>query len=123
MTETTLWTNSAPTASFANQNITLSDNISNYDYIAIEVRFSASYDNRTTYIYKSSELTNLTTGAQYPMPYLGLDYSGYYYYRVVRYISSSQLEIGTCKRNTSSGAPSNANTSVLPLSVKGLKYA
>ena len=32
-TETVLWTNSSPTSNFADQNVTLSDSMSNYDYL------------------------------------------------------------------------------------------
>ena len=42
--ETTLWTNSAPTSSFAAQNVTLSDNLSNYDYFKIKFRLSTTQD-------------------------------------------------------------------------------
>ena len=36
MTETTLWTNATPTANFDSQTVTLSENITNYDYIKFE---------------------------------------------------------------------------------------
>ena len=34
--ETVLWTNGSPTASFAPQDVTLSDDIDNYDFLKIE---------------------------------------------------------------------------------------
>lgn len=40
--ETELWQNSAPTASFSAQSVTLSDDITNYDYIRVYWRYSTS---------------------------------------------------------------------------------
>lgn len=36
LTETTLWTNSAPTANFAAQDVTLSQSLANFDYVKIQ---------------------------------------------------------------------------------------
>lgn len=43
-TETVLWTNDSPTSQFASQTITLSDNVSNYDYLEVYFRCSTSDD-------------------------------------------------------------------------------
>lgn len=40
--ETELWQNSAPTASFSSQEVTLSDDMTNYDYIRVYWRYSTS---------------------------------------------------------------------------------
>lgn len=42
MRETVLWTNPAPTSTFTNGNVTLSDSIANYDYIRFYCRGSTS---------------------------------------------------------------------------------
>lgn len=56
--ETTLWTNSSPTSNFASQTVTLSDNISNYDYIAFDFRASTSDSTSYRVLYPSSEILN-----------------------------------------------------------------
>lgn len=43
MSETVLWTNSAPTSSFRYGEVTLSQDIDNFKYIAIKWAFSTSY--------------------------------------------------------------------------------
>lgn len=40
--ETSLWTNSSPTSSFAAQTVTLSDDVDNYDFIKVVMRASTS---------------------------------------------------------------------------------
>ena len=45
--ETVLWTNPSPTSDFAAQTVTLSDSISNYDYIKFEYLMHKSYLNKS----------------------------------------------------------------------------
>lgn len=44
MTETVLWTNSAPTASFSARTVTLSDSLKNYKYFKVVYRSSNTAD-------------------------------------------------------------------------------
>ena len=92
MTETTLWTNSSPSASFAAQTITLSDNISNYDYIRIKYR----YNNTTpTDSYAMTDVTSLQsmTGTGTMTLALGLQHTnGINYARNCLYVSDTELK-------------------------------
>lgn len=56
--ETTLWTNANPTSSFAQQNITLSDSISNYDYVRIYFRASTTNSAEKSIIFPVSEISD-----------------------------------------------------------------
>lgn len=121
MSETTLWTNPSPTANFNAQNVTLSDDITNYDYIVIDIR-SGSDDIHLKYYYTPAELVNYTSSAMRPL--IGeLHTNNYYYYRSVTYNSSTSLAIGACIRNTASSAASTNNGGILPQTIKGIKYA
>lgn len=64
VSETTLWTNSSPTSSMGNNEIT-SINIDNYDYVKITFRFSASNSDENSYIIKVSEFKNKSSNNQY----------------------------------------------------------
>lgn len=120
MTETTLWTNPNPTSGFASQNITLSDNISNYDYIAINIRIGNAAEYWTD-IFPASEMTGYTSGSN-TRPLLGARHSNnYYYYRMLQYNSDTSLTIGDCVRNTANGTAAVLNSGVLPQTIKGLK--
>ncbi len=57
-TETVLWTNASPTSSFAQQNITLSDSISNYDYVRIYFRASTTNSAEKSIIFPVSEISD-----------------------------------------------------------------
>ena len=57
VTMTKLWTNLSPTASFSAQNVSV--DLSSYDYYAVQLRFSTSYDYRTEIrIFPVNEETN-----------------------------------------------------------------
>lgn len=118
--ETTLWTNNAPTSSFALQAVTLSDNISNYDYIVIEYRASTANDARFKVYFKSTDLDDYTSGNNCAM--MGLYSSNsYFYYRIVRYDNDTTITFGSCYRNTAGGTSSSNNGADIPLTIKGIK--
>lgn len=64
LSETTLWTNSSPSSSFAAQAVS-EIGVDNYTYIKITFRFSASNSDENSYIVKVSEFKNVTSGDQY----------------------------------------------------------
>lgn len=57
-TETTLWTNPSPNAYFPQQTVTLSDDYTNYDKIAIYYRVSATDSAESRVIYASNDITD-----------------------------------------------------------------
>lgn len=54
-TETSLWTNSAPTSTFASQDVTLSDDINNYKYLKFTYRVTTSVADSLNYIISVSD--------------------------------------------------------------------
>ena len=124
MSETVLWTNPSPTSTFAGQTVTLSDNISNYKYIAIEVRWNNSTATSIKYIYDTAELPNCVGGktSEYPIPYFGIFYNGTtFYYRPCTYVSDTQIAFGNGYYNTASAKPTLNNTAIIPVKIIGLK--
>lgn len=116
--ETTLWTNNAPASSFVSQTVNLSDNISHYDYIAIELRVGTA-DEHFTYYFKASDMPDFVTNRRVV---LGIRHSNnYYYYRMLTYSSDTALLIGDCIRNMANGSASVNNGGVIPQTIKGLK--
>ena len=61
----TLWTNSTPTAQFATQTVTLSDDINNFSYVGITFRFTTSDATETTCIYPVADFKNFKIGQGY----------------------------------------------------------
>lgn len=119
MSETTLWTNADTTTGFAAQTVNLSDNISNYKFIAINIKVTTSTDEFYTYYFQASDVPNFLSNTR---PLLGDAHSNnYFYYRSLTYSSDTALAIGSCQRNTSSSASSVNNAGVIPVTIKGLK--
>lgn len=121
--ETVLWTNPSPTSDFAAQTVTLSDSISNYDYIKFEYLMHKNYSNKSSVVYKSEDVLNWMASSQ------GTNYTAFgalggratndqkrslLYNRVVTeiYISSS----------TGFGNTTQSNQTLVPTAIIGLKY-
>lgn len=124
-TETTLWTNSSPTASsgFAAQTITLSQSVDNFDYIGIKY---ATYNTKTTT--DSAIATNIRSVADfkksaetayYPSFLLGYYGSSTRYQRRVKYVSTTQIGFTASQVANASGTDNKSN---IPLYVYGLKF-
>ena len=63
-TETVLWTNNSPTSTFANQTVTLSDNISDYDYLCFEYRSTTGSSAKTSKVFvKTTDFITAGSGA------------------------------------------------------------
>ena len=62
-TETVLWTNGSPTSAFGAQTITLSDIVTNYDYLKITGRWSTTDDTSRNFIYPTTEMPTNQEGA------------------------------------------------------------
>lgn len=117
-TETSLWTNSAPTSNFADQNVTLSDSITNYKYIAIRIRFSTTESASATTIVSTSDfvtMTNTTTSG-HPLCFVGGRYSNVYE-RAVYYVDATTVKFGSSFQQNSTSV---SNGTVIPLEILGL---
>lgn len=122
-TETSLWTNSAPTSSFSPQTITLSDDINNYEYIGVK------FNTDTTGITPSTAIMSVTdykkgvnTGTSGRRDVLSIASQiateGSYYSRRVSYVSDTSANISAAKLY---GSSTTSNTDVIPIQVVGIK--
>ena len=117
--ETVLWTNPAPTSSFALTDINVGT-IADYDYIIIEIRSSVSTDIRRRFYYKTSDLVNYTSNTVEPI--IGIySTNGYFYYRAVVYIDTQTIRIANCYRNTPSSTAGQNNEAIIPTQIIGIK--
>ena len=119
--ETVLWTNSSPTSSFSQQTITLSDNLSNYDYISLTWCSSTSNTSKTlTAMLRISDFMN----SKNVLNGISIQAGGYgstssaAYSRVIGYDTDSTVYFGSALGL----GTSNNNAYSIPLSVRGLKY-
>ena len=124
VTETILWTNSAPTTDFTAQAITLSDDINNYDYISINFAYATSYnagDCNSSFLVSIADLkkNGYNTSTRHNISAMGVqNQSNTNYSRMMFYVDATTLRFGGCFQVGSSTA-SNANC--IPLVVKGIK--
>ena len=115
-TETSLWTNQSPSSSFASQNVSLSDSVSNYKYIKIRYNYSSSYSTiEVSGIISVDDLKKTTAGNRRVTLGLGQATAGNsYYVRYVNYVSDTSINI------TNVNAGSSGSTDIIPLEILGL---
>ena len=123
MTETQLWSNSAPTSSFGTQTITLNGNISDYKYIKLTYRYTTS-DATTIDIYMSTDdyknkcLYSSTGHIAGRLSPSFVTASKVAYARSSSYVADNQILFGSCV--TMNGTTSN-NSYCIPTKISGLK--
>ena len=112
MTETVLWTNPSPTATFVQQSISLPDLLS-YKYLKFYLRDSTS--DSTSW----SAIFNITDMSSKGMP-LGqaLDSASKTHYRGTQTLSGTSLTIRNCYQVNGTGTN---NSLVIPIKISGLK--
>lgn len=123
-TETVLWTNPSPSSTFAAQNVTLSDNLSNYKYIGINFGYSTS--NYSTGYHNSTILLSLEDFIKFGYK-SGLARCGTsltvantnntIFSRSVLYLNDTSVRFGTCYQV---GSSTQENTSAIPLEILGI---
>lgn len=119
-TETVLWTNSSPTVNFAGQTITLSDNLSNYDYIGVKIAYSTGYQTDeycNTAIMSISDFVKSSGSGRRPSMGLITAYNSGYA-RSCQYVSDTSVTIGNCYQMATS---TGTNQQTIPLQVIGIK--
>lgn len=121
-TETVLWTNPNPSSYFTGQQITLSDDVDNYDYIGITWAYSMSYTSSEyceVAIYPVSDLKKAVTSSSVrkAIPAIASGMSNVYH-RVFYYISNTKLQFIDCYQ---SGTSTATNAQTIPIQVVGIK--
>ena len=122
--ETVLWTNSAPTSNFAGQEINLSNDIDNYDYIGIKYYYNTTYqtghadsmnlvsvNDLKKWLYQDSVRHNIGS--------LSMEFGGTAYSRTVYYVSNTKLRFGSSYQV---GSSATSNGTCIPYSVVGCKF-
>lgn len=120
MTRTTLWTNTASTSAFSSQTVTLSDSISNYDYIGVEYRATTASSTRSTEVlfvsnalrYASTSYTNTV------FPCFCAYSSSAHYARYITFSTNTKLSISSAGKI---GAAASDTTKAIPLHIYGYK--
>lgn len=122
MTPTVLWTNSSPTSSFDGQTVTLSDDMDNYDYIAVKYAYSsAENNNASTCIYSVEDFKKgvSASSTKRNMMSLGIiNINNQPHIRGVYYVTNTSINFGGCYRVNYA---STANSNAIPLQIVGLK--
>lgn len=122
-TETVLWTNPSPTASFTAQNVTLSDSLSNYKYIGIKLAYGTSYNTGeylTTILLTVADFRKggYDTSVRRNNMALGIiSDANKSYGRTVYYIDDTSVRFATCYQVASS---TTANNNAIPLEILGI---
>lgn len=115
--ETTLWENSSPTASFSGQAVTLSDDITNYDYVRIYWNNNTSSSENASIIVPTDIMAMSGAVAGSIQITLGSRTSVDNRVRIVRYSSDTDLIIGD---NRSVGEAGGNNNGIIPIKITGL---
>lgn len=116
--ETTLWTNSAPTSAFAGQTVTLSEEITNYDFIRIYFYVSRSITNEYSTLMSISDFLVITGGANEPRCMMGNSTPSYNYFRMARKDTADNKIYFTTAYNN---ANSTSNDQLIPTKICGVK--
>lgn len=119
--ETTLWTNSSPTSSFAAQSVTLSQSIQNFDYIRINYNLTKSNSTSGQVVYPSSYLASLTatSGNRINAGLTGGLNNNGNWVRTITAPSNTSIAFTTATRGASS---SSSSDNLIPTSIVGLKF-
>lgn len=121
-TETTLWTNTSPSADFTATTVTLSESIQNFDYIKVMYKFNKS-DSDSTAVGDMMTVADFvycsTSSAVKQKLFLGAKLDNYSNARSVIYNTNTKIDIGNSTRVNQSGQ-NNAYT--IPIKIVGIKY-
>lgn len=124
MSETTLWTNSAPSSDFAAQTVTLSDSIQNYDYIKVYIAFAKdALTSVWSELMPISDFLNTVVVSGRGRGVVGLcevSASSYIRYRNMYYETDTTIRFSNANtvQNSSAGQTNNC---LIPLRVVGCK--
>lgn len=121
---TTLWTNSAPTSDFANQNVIMSQSADNYEYLIITVaqNKNTQSSNRAEFYIKVDEMLNYVYFRQGLTLFISGDAT---YTRTARLSSADStnktMNFTACYKYSGS-SNTTANAIVIPIKIEGMNY-
>jgi hypothetical protein len=116
-TETSLWTNPSPTASFTSQNVTLSDAITNYKYICFKWKAGTSSATYSTMLMLVTDFMRATGSDQENDCTIACKWTNDYIRRI-EYISPTSIAITGSYRLNATGNNNGVN---IPLEILGIK--
>lgn len=120
LTETTLWTNSSPTSNMSATTVSLSQAVTNFDYIKFTYRFSTSNSSEYAVILSATDVTkSATTSGNFTIA-LMVRSSSYYRIRRVTYNSSTSLDVSLAWDANHQGSSSSE---AIPIKISGLKLS
>ena len=118
MSETVLWTNSAPSSTFSGQTITMLNSYTSFNYLKIRYKNTTSSNTYNEVIIPTDRLPRMEVTMEYRVG-LGVFISSMIYFRSVNTTgNTSELNISNCARFNNSGLD---NSNVIPLSIIGMK--
>lgn len=117
--EISLWTNSAPTSSFAAQTVTLSQSIENFDYIKIKYKYGTSVNTTLSSIYSVEDFKQSIEGGSHNICLMGILTPSTAYARILYYVSATSVKISAYYGVGT--AFSGGIDSAIPLEIIGLK--
>ena len=117
--ETTLWTNNAPTTAFAAGNVTLSNDIDNYDYIKVTFRNSTSNVTEGEFLDTPANIKKTLQSLGANRVEISMTIAGDYTRRLV-YVDDTTFNFSTAYKL---GASGTSTSYAIPLSVVGCKFA
>lgn len=120
ISKTTLWTNSSPSSSFSSKDVTLSQDIDNFDYIEIVGKEWTNQPSTIGYIFSVEDVKNATSAQNIMTMGLVCYAQAYAYARRIYYKSGTVIHINNASRVNSE---STNNSALIPLYVNGLKLS
>lgn len=118
LSETVLWTNPSPTASFAGQTITLSSDINNFKYLKIVCKLSTSNNTESSVMYAVDDFKNLIIGVGSLCGGLLGRPGGTNLARRLGYASDTSIRF---MQSGGIGLDYTDNNSLIPLAIYGMK--
>ena len=118
-TETRLWTNNAPTSAFAGQDVTLSEDMDNFDYLKFTYRVSTADSTAVSILVSISDIKTSTSSSN-SKTWLASMASSIGYGRRLWYVSNTSIHVDTAYILNNVGSDTNV---VIPTSIVGCKFA
>lgn len=119
-TETVLWTNPSPNATFPATTVTLSDSLSNYKYIGVKFKNATNNSTECTALISTSDLIKSSSDI-YGTSRVGIAlqsiYSNSAYVRRVAYISDTSINITLAYQINGTGSQAGV---MIPLEILGV---
>ena len=122
MNETILWTNNSPTSEYSGGNVTLSDSLSNYDYIKITVRAGTTNTTSWSTLYSISEFKTFAQNSTVSGcgHISGLNSANVRRSRGLVYVDDTTVNFKVCYED---GNSTLKNSDIIPTAIIGCKLS